>query len=93
MNRRELLDPTAETQAARRPLLPRPRSLDGLAVGFLDISKPRGDLFLDCVQPALEEKGAKVLRYAKPTFARTAPEALYQEIVSHCDLVIEALAD
>ena len=44
---RILLDPTGERRPARRERLPRLPSLDGRTVGLLDISKPRGDLFLD----------------------------------------------
>jgi hypothetical protein len=34
-----------------------------------------------------------VLRYRKPTFARPAPVDLRHEIATHCEVVIEALAD
>jgi hypothetical protein len=88
-----LLDPTAERGPATRPLRPRPASLDGLTVGLLDISKPRGDVFLDQVERRLRERGWRVLRYAKPTFTKPAPLDLRQEISVHCDVVIEALAD
>src|SRR5437870_7410124 len=46
-NLTELLDPTSELEATTRPLARRPDSLDGKTVGLLDISKPRGDVFLD----------------------------------------------
>ena len=39
-----LLDPTAGKAAASIETVPRPKSLDGLTVGLLDISKPRGDI-------------------------------------------------
>ena len=44
---RILLDPTSERAPGQRARLPRLESLDGKTVGLLDISKPRGDLFLD----------------------------------------------
>ena len=88
-----VLDPTAEQQPATRQLLERPRSLEGLTVGLLDISKPRGDVFLDQIEKRLVERGVKVARYAKPTFTKPAPIDLRQEIATHCDVVIEALAD
>ena len=44
---RTVLDPTGEQKAAHRERLARPASLDGQVVGLLDISKPRGDVFLD----------------------------------------------
>jgi len=88
-----LLDPTSELVAAERQLLPRLSSLAGKTVGLLDISKPRGKEFLDEVEQALLALGAKVKRYAKPTFTRIAPLELNQRISSECDAVIEGLAD
>jgi hypothetical protein len=90
---RILLDPTGERSPARRARLARPRSLDGLTVGLLDISKPRGDRFLDTVQGHLERRGARVIRYRKPTFTKPAPVDLRQKIASQCGAVLEALAD
>lgn len=88
-----LLDPTSENAPEKRERLPRPAKLQGLTVGLLDISKARGDIFLDEIETRLSEKGMNVKRYQKPTFARTAPMELQQEISTQCDLVIEALAD
>lgn len=88
-----LLDPTAEDAPASRPRRSRPASLDGLTVGLLDISKPRGDVFLDRIETRLREQGVSVARYVKPTFTKPAPVDLRQEIAMYCDVVIEALAD
>ena len=88
-----LLDPTAERSPVRRERLPRPKDLKGLTVGLLDISKARGDIFLDEIEAQLNERGLKTKRYCKPTFARVAPIDLKQRIKSECDVVIEALAD
>jgi hypothetical protein len=88
-----LLDPTSESVPEKRERLPRPTELQGCTVGLLDISKARGDVFLDEIEARLSEKGMNVKRYQKPTFARTAPVGLQQEISTQCDAVIEALAD
>jgi hypothetical protein len=88
-----LLDPTAERTAATRERTGRPASLDGKTVGLLDISKARGDVFLDRVQEHLEQRGVKVERFKKPTFTKVAPIDLRHEISQKCDVVIEALAD
>jgi hypothetical protein len=88
-----LLDPTAETSSAKREQLPRPSSLNGLIIGLLDISKSRGDIFLDEVERQLTKRGLSVKRFRKPTFARVAPIELKQEISTQCDVVVEALAD
>ena len=90
---RTLLDPTSELVPAERALRPRPDALAGLRVGLLDISKPRGDVLLDRLSELLLADGALVTRYRKPTFARPAPVDLRHEIATHCEVVIEALAD
>lgn len=90
---RLLLDPTNETTVLQRSRLPRPSSLQGKTIGLLDISKPRGNVFLDRIEQRLTELGAAVLRYKKPTFTKPAPVDLRHEIATQCELVIEALAD
>ena len=88
-----LLDPTSERAAAVRAAAARPASLDGLTVGILDISKARGNVFLDRIAERLAERGVQVRRYRKPTFTRPAPTALRQQIAAECRVVIEGLAD
>ena len=88
-----LLDPTSERRVTERTRLSRPASLDDQVIGLLDISKPRGDVFLDRLEQRLVEAGATVKRYKKPTFTKPAPVDLRHEIATHCTLVIEALAD
>jgi hypothetical protein len=90
---RVVLDPTGERTAEVRQPLARPASLDGRTVALLDISKPRGDVFLDRLEERLVEMGVRVERYRKPTFTKPAPVDLRHEIATHCELVIEALAD
>ena len=93
MSTRFVLDPTSERQVAERQRLDRPATIAGLRVGLLDISKPRGDVFLDRIEARLAEAGATVKRYRKPTFSKPAPVDLRHEIATQCDVVIEALAD
>jgi len=88
-----LLDPTGEREAVEQARLSRPQSLDGLTVGVLDISKVRGDVFVEEIANLLEEKGIAVKRYRKPTVARTAPKEIEQAIVEEVDVVVEGLAD
>ncbi len=92
-NGARLLDPTSERSPAKRERLARPDSIDGKTIGLLDISKARGDVFLNKLESLLAERGATVKRFAKPTFTRVAPVDLRQEISTQCTLVIEALAD
>ena len=89
----ELLDPTSEISPARRARKAPPDKIAGLTVGLLDISKPRGNIFLDRIEQRLGETGVAVKRYKKPTFTRPAPNDLAQKIASEVDLVIEGLAD
>ena len=88
-----LLDPTAERSPTVRSRLTRPASLDGLIVGIMDISKPRGDVFLDRLDQRLTERGIQVKRYAKPTMTRPAPLPLRQQMGTEIDVMIEGLAD
>mgnify|MGYP001825715593 CR=1 FL=1 len=88
-----VLDPTDETTPQIRARVARPESLSGLTVGLLDISKPRGNVFLDRIEQRLGTLDATVIRYVKPTFAKPAPADLRHEIATHCNAVIEALAD
>ena len=88
-----LLDPTAERAPSARARLARPASLQGATVGLLDISKARGNIFLDRVDERLAEMGIAVKRYRKPTFTRVAPTALKQQIAGECQVVVEGLAD
>lgn len=94
MSTSTVLDPTSEREVAARARLERPASLEGKVVGLLDITKPRGDVFLDRIESGLRERGAAdVLRFAKPTYTKPAPVDLRHEIATKCDLIIEALAD
>jgi hypothetical protein len=90
---RILLDPTSEREPAIRPRAARLACLEGATIGLLDISKPRGDVFLDHVEQGLRRHGADVVRYRKPTFTKPAPADLRHEISVKCDAAVEALAD
>jgi hypothetical protein len=93
MSARILLDPTNESRPPVREPAPRLASLEDARVGLLDISKPRGDVFLDHLEQRLLAHGASVERYKKPTFTTPAPADLRHEIAVKCDAVVEALAD
>ena len=90
---RVVLDPTGERSPVARERVARPATLEGLTVGLLDISKPRGDVFIDRLEEQLQARGLTTVRYKKPTFTKNAPIDLRHEIATRCDVVIEALAD
>lgn len=89
-----ILDPTDEREPVRRRLAQRPEHLTG-TVALLDISKPRGNVFLDRLEQRLTERlpGVELRRYEKPTFTKPAPQDLRRQIAEECGFVIEALAD
>ena len=89
----ELLDPTAESTPLARAGAPRLAAIEGVTVGLLDISKPRGDVFLDRLAELLVARNVTVRRYRKPTHARPAAADLRSQIANDCDAVVEALAD
>lgn len=88
-----LMDPTSEHTPIARSLTKRPGSLVGVKVALLDISKPRGNVFLDEIERLLHTRGIDTKRYTKPTFTKPAPIDLRHEIALECQAVIEALAD
>ncbi len=90
---RVVLDPTSEQKPKSIPRAPRLASLEKRTIGLLDISKPKGNVFLDRIEQELRGLGATVERFQKPTFAKLAPVDLRHEIATRCDAVVEALAD
>lgn len=93
MTHTRMLDPTNElspaVRARRQPSAPLAQS----RVGLLDISKPRGDVFLDRLAERLAERGIVASRHAKPTYAKPAPADVMTRLAAECDVVVEALAD
>ena len=89
----EILAPGDERLPASRRGATRLTELTGMVIGLLDISKARGDVFLDRLEEKILGAGAHVKRFRKPTFTKPAPVDLRQEIATQCDAVVEALAD
>ena len=88
------LDPTDSVARPRKTAV-RPHDFEGKVVTLLDISKAKGNHWLDRLEELLRERAhpRAILRRRKPTFARPAPHDLRREIVGATDVVIEALAD
>jgi len=87
------VSPFDERAAAATPLAPRPGGLEGRRVALLDISKARGDEFLDRLEQLLRGRGCQTRRFAKPLFSRPAPPEVLEQVAIHGDLAVEALAD
>jgi len=88
-----LLDPTNERAPVRRSRAARPVSLDGKVIGLLDISKPRGDVFMERLAEVLQTRGHRVMRFRKPTYTKPAPPDVRRVVRDGCDVVVEGLAD
>ena len=86
-------DPTAETSNLQRERIKPSVTLSNAKIGLLCISKERSEEFLDNVELQLNARGLEVLRFAKPTHTKPAPESVLQDIVESCDVVVEGLAD
>ena len=88
-----MLDPTAELASERRTRRAPPPSLDGVTVGLMSISKERSREFLDTMENRLLARGLQIERFEKPTHTKPAPEALVQQMVERCAVVVIGLAD
>jgi nucleotide-binding universal stress UspA family protein len=89
----DYVSPLDERLAVATPLAERPAGLAGHRIVLLDISKNRGDEFLDRMQTLLERHGATVTRERKPLFSRPAPDEVIERVAIHGDLCVEGLAD
>ena len=71
----------------------RPKSLEGVTIGLLDIGKARGDVFLDRLDERLTERGITVKRYAKPTPSRLVAADTKAKMLSEVQAAVIGLAD
>jgi hypothetical protein len=93
--RYEVLDPTDEAAPLEKKLASAMPDLQGKVIGFLDISKPKGNIFLKRLEELLTQRYhvKEVIHRRKPTYTAPAPPSLREELASRCDVIIEALAD
>ena len=90
-----VLDPTSAPAPRPATRAPRPRSLEGLRVGFLDNSKQNSDKILLYLEEMLRERYgiAAALHRRKPTASRVVPPDILEEMKRECDVVIPAVGD
>jgi hypothetical protein len=89
----DYVSPFDERRRAPEPLAPRRDTLAGARVALLDITKRRGDEFLDRIETRLHERGADTFRVVKEIFSRPAEPELIRRIANRGDLAVEGLAD
>jgi hypothetical protein len=89
----EYVSPIDERASEPKPLAARDRDLDGARVALLDITKARGDEFLDRLEELLRARGAQPFRISKEIFSRPASTEVIDEIAIRADLAVEGLAD
>jgi hypothetical protein len=89
----EYVSPFDDRRRAPEPLAPRRATLDGACVALLDITKRRGDEFLDRIEARLHERGAETFRVVKEIFSKPAEPELIRRIANRGDLAVEGLAD
>jgi len=89
----DYVSPFDERVRAAEPLAPRLASLNGRRVVLFDIRKNRGAEFLTRVETLLTAAGAETTRAAKEIFSKPAALGLIDQIASHSDAVVQALAD
>jgi hypothetical protein len=89
----DYVSPFDERRREREPLAPRPATLDGRRVALLDITKRRGDEFLDRIEQLLQANGASTFRLAKEIFSKPAAPEIIKRVANRGDLAVEGLAD
>jgi hypothetical protein len=89
----EYVSPFDERRRAAEPLARRPVELTGTRVALLDITKRRGDEFLDRVEELLRARGAETFRVVKEIFSKPAGPEIIRRIADRGDLAVEGLAD
>ncbi len=89
----DYVSPFDERRREPIALAPRRAELRGARVALLDITKTRGDEFLDRVELRLHERGAETFRVAKAIFSKPAGPEVIRRIANRGDLAVEGLAD
>ncbi|MBV9418048.1 MAG: hypothetical protein JO363_23900 [Solirubrobacterales bacterium] len=89
----DYVSPFDERRRAAEPLAPRPASLEGKQIALLDITKRRGDEFLDRIEERLQSRGAVTFRVVTKIFSKPASPEIVRRIADRGDLAVEGLAD
>ena len=87
------VSPFDERRRVAEPLAPRAAGVTGARVALLDITKRRGDEFLDRIEELLRAEGAQTFRLVKQIFSKPASPEIIRRIANRGDLTVEGLAD
>ena len=90
-----VLDPTIDPEPVEASMAPRPDTLDGKVVGFLDNTKPNADKILSMVEELMAKRYnlAGVIRKRKPAASKGAPQEMLDEMAKKCHFVIVGVGD
>lgn len=90
-----VLDPTTGPVAERGTRAPRPSSLEGKRIGFVDNSKLNSDRILQILDGLLRERYGvtSTIHRRKPTASRVIPPETLEEMRRACDLVVPGVGD
>ncbi len=93
--RLEVLDPTVEPIPMDAALAPRPKTLDGTALGLLANGKRNADVLLEMLREILSDRYEfkAVVTKNKGNASRLCPTDIMDEMAELCDVVISASGD
>ncbi len=93
-SRLRVLNPAGSPQVINGEGAKRPRSLDGLVVGFLDNTKNNTDRILAGLEEAMKATyGIKSLVEVKETSNRPADPDLLASMASRCQVLVTGIGD
>ena len=90
-----ICSPEAQVQQARVNPVARPKSLEGLRIGFLDNTKPPADRVMEHLDKRLRERfpGVQSHYVSKNAASLPATEAMYKSMQENADVVITGFGD
>ena len=90
-----VLDPVVEPTPNQVSMAPRPTSIQGKKIGFIDNTKPNVKQFLDMLEKELKETYgvSEIVRRRKANASVIAASDILGELAANTDLVVAAVGD
>jgi len=89
-----VLNPALESTPPLAQLAPRPGSLAGLTVGFLDNGKPMADVFLKELAEVMTERyGLEAILEGKTDASRVVSPGQLTSLAARCHAIITGVGD